>query len=776
MAVNKNVVDDYYDNKTLSTWKDDSNNSPKKLKLKKLSIKKVSKKHEDDIETKNEIKKEVKPKIKKVLTKTPENEKSEKSPIKIDDKGKDEKDFSSEKNLKESLNTSKTDSSSKPIKKTFKPISKEKEEVVYEKRKKHKLTPIFWKKTRWRVWIQEEQELVFSRSNKINKQKKEEKKSEDVKQEILTDHSWETLQIPDVLSLKELSEKLWIAIPKLMAEFMKNWMMVNINSKIDFETASIISDAFDIKLERENSSWMNVEDVMEWNLLELLKEDDTSKLKPRPPVISVMWHVDHWKTSLLDYIRKEKVTQTEHWWITQKIWAYQVEHSWQIITFLDTPWHEAFAVMRARWAKLTDIAILVVAADEWVKPQTIESINHAKEAWIPVIVAINKMDKEWANPDFVKWQLSENWLTPEDWWWDTPMVPVSAISWFWIDDLLEIILLVSEMQDLKANPDRAWVATVIESHLDLKFWPVSTVLVNAWTLNLWDSVVCKWFSWKIKVLKDYSNISIKKAFPWEPVLIVWLDWVLDWWDILQIVSDMNIAKRKASEYKEIISRNEINTKSWIDTIMSKIKSWELKHLKIVLKADSNGSLEALKSSLLKLSTEQTSISIIHSWVWNINEWDVLMWQWSEAIIVWFNVWLLNTAKTLLEASKIEYIDSPIIYDILEKVEKIIKWMFDAKEEEVYLCKANVLQVFYTTKDFMIVWIKVPSEEVIESNAKLRVFRDWKNVWRWELVSLKQGIEEVSKLEWPIECWIKFKSSFKLQEKDVLEVYKMVIAK
>ena len=308
--------------------------------------------------------------------------------------------------------------------------------------KKSKLGLFNHKKTRWRIrWVIDE-ELTFTRSNKMAKIKKEEKKVEDIKQNLI-ERKWETIIISDFLTLKEFSEKIWVSLLILMAEFMKNGLMVNVNSKIDFDTASIIAESFDVKVERDKSIWVNIEDIMRWDLTELLIEDDLSKLILRSPVISIMWHVDHWKTSLLDYIRKSKVTEWEAWWITQSIWAYQVEHLEWKITFLDTPGHEAFTVMRARWAKSTDIAILVVAADEWVKPQTIESIAHAKEAWIPVIVAINKMDKEWANPDYVKGQLSEYWLMPEDWWWDIPMIPVSAVTWFGVDELLEIILLVA---------------------------------------------------------------------------------------------------------------------------------------------------------------------------------------------------------------------------------------------------------------------------------------------------------------------------------------------
>lgn len=630
-------------------------------------------------------------------------------------------------------------------------------------------------KSRGKYAFDKEEELTFTRSKTTKSAKKEDKKVEDIKQNLVS-KKWEKVTIWDFIAVKELSEKIWIAFPKLIAEFMKNWLMVNINSKIDFETAAIIAEAFEIKLERDISTWASVEDIFSGDISEFLQEDDASKLVSRPPVISIMGHVDHWKTSLLDHIRKSKVASWEAGWITQSIWAYQVELDSGIITFLDTPGHEAFTVMRARWAKSTDIAILVVAADEWVKPQTIESINHAKEADIPVIVAINKMDKEWANPDHVKWQLSEHWLVAEEWGWNVPMVPVSAHTGFWVDDLLEMILLVSEMKELKANPDRAWVATVIESHLDNNLWPVATVLVNTWTINSWDNIVCSDSYWKVKILRNYANQKVKKATPWAPALIVWLDKVVEWWDILQVVPSADVARTKSIEYKTILEMHKKSWKSGLDLLMSKIKAWNLKQLKIILKADTNGSLEAIKSALLKLSTPETTVSIIHSWVWAISESDILMWKWSEAILIWFHVWVLPNAKPILESSWVEFISSEIIYHITERIEKIVTWMLDPKEVEIVLWKAKVGWIFFTDKKFMIVWLTVWPDNKIEAWSKIRVFRKKKYIWSWNLWSLKQWTLEVKMVEWPTECWIKFEWNVSLEIGDELEFYKIEIQK
>ncbi len=805
--VEKKVVDDYYSslNKNSSSknsW-DSSNWAKIKVKAKKVIKKKVIKKKDlqEKKDDNNQLKKQEKESStinknkrpsfskKKIVQKievVKEEKKTEKtnhfSSKKSFKSNETKKTSSSHHNSKKTSNFSKSNNYKKEEKKDVKVYkwpdkTKQRWNDSYSKsNKKSKLKPV-WKsrnRGRFNFYEEEKQDKGFIRSNKINKVK-EEKKIEDIKQN-LTNHKWETIIISSVLTLKEFSEKIWIALPQLIVEFMKNWMMVNINSKIDFETASIVAESFDVKVEKDESNWLSVKDVMELSLEDLLKEDDISKLKSRPPVVSIMWHVDHGKTSLLDFIRESSVTTWEAWGITQSIWAYQVEKNDQKITFLDTPWHEAFTVMRARWAKATDIAILVVAADEWVKPQTIESINHAKEAEIPVIVAINKMDKQWANPDHVKWQLAEKWLTPEDWGWDTPMIPVSAKSGFGIDELLEMILLVSEMKELKANPDRAWIWTILESHLDLKLWPVATVLLNTWNLNKWDSIVCSDSYWKIKIMKNFENKSVIKAFPWDPVLIVWLDKVVQWWDYLQAVSSPALAKQKAEEYRTIIQNRQKDKVSGLDILMSRIKAWNLKQLKIVLKADTNWSLEAIKSALIKLSTPETNVSIIHSWVWSITEWDVLMCEGSDALLVWFNVWVIWTAKSTIENSNIEYISSDVIYHITEKVEKIVTWMFDPKEIEVELGKAKVWAIFFSDKSFMIVWLVVPEWTIIEKWSNIRVIRKDKKIWIWKVASLKQWVEEVKELEWPTECWIKFEWNVVLEDWDMLEFFKLEIQK
>jgi len=609
----------------------------------------------------------------------------------------------------------------------------------------------------------------FSRGTKIKPQKKEEKKIEDIVQNLV-DRTGETVILWDIISVKELSEKLWVPLIKLITEFMKNGMKVNINSKIDYETAAIIADAFQIKIQKDISAGFWVEDMLSGDISALLQEDDTSVLEKRPPVISIMGHVDHGKTSLLDYLRKTKIAAKEAGGITQSIGAYQVSYNGEKITFLDTPGHEAFTVMRARGAKSTDIAILVVAADEWVKPQTVESINHAREAELKIVVAITKIDKDGANIENVKSGLSSHGLLPEDWGGDIPMVGVSSKTGEWIDNLLEIILLISEMENFQANPERTAVATILESHLDIKLGPVSTLLINTGTLKKWDSIVSKGSYGKVKVMKNDIGKNIDSAGPSVPVLVVGLDSVCSGGDVIQTVADIEKARTKALEYKELMSSKKAASSSSIDMIMSKIRSGNLNQLKIVLKADTNGALEAVKWALLKLSTPETQVTIIHSWVGNITEGDTLMCQGSSAILIGFNVQLLGNTKSNIEDSKIEFISSKVIYTITEKIEKIITGMFNPKEVEKPLGHAKVGGIFFTGDGFMILWLKVPLDTTVQKWAQARILRGDKVVGMGTIENLKSGIIDVNDIEWPTECGIKLVTSTLVEMNDELEIF------
>ncbi|MBW7954223.1 translation initiation factor IF-2 [Candidatus Gracilibacteria bacterium] len=655
---------------------------------------------------------------------------------------------------------------SKPVKKGFEKTQEE-QKKVFKKDKSFKHQKKFLE--------EQEEDTSFSRSTKIKPQKKQEKNIEDIVQN-LTNRTGETVIIPEILSVKELSEKLGVPIMKLLTEFLKNGMKVNINSKIDYETALIIGEAFDIKVQKDISSGFGIEEVLSGDITTLLHEDDETLLKKRAPVISIMGHVDHGKTSLLDYLRKTKLADKEAGGITQKIGAYQVNYNGEKITFLDTPGHEAFTIMRARGAKSTDIAILVVAADEGVKPQTIESINHAREAGLKIVVAITKIDKPGANLDNVKSGLSANGLLSEDWGGDIPMVGISSKTGEGIDNLLEIILLVAEMEDFKANPDRFAVATVLESYLDTKMGPVSTLLINTGTLNKGDSIVCKGSYGKVKVLKNDLGKNIDHAGPSSPVLVVGLDSVCEGGDIVQVVLDIEKARTKALEYKELMSSKKSLSNSSIDMIMGKIKSGSLKQLKIVLKADTNGSLEAIKQTLLKLSTEDVKVNIIHTGVGSITQGDALMCSGSSAILVGYNVEVLGNAKNIIEDTKVEYISSKVIYHIAEKIEKIVNGMFDITTKEVIIGNAEVGGIFYEGEGFMILGLKLKIDSKIESKAKVKIIRGDKYLGEGVIENLKSGIIDVNDLEGPVECGIKLKTDIKLELKDSLEIFKLEVRK
>lgn len=613
----------------------------------------------------------------------------------------------------------------------------------------------------------------FRRSHKVSKKK--EKSLEDVKQ-VLVDRTGQEVFVPDVISVKEFSDKIGVPVAKIIGELMKNGVLVTLNAPIDFDTCFLIGEAFDIKIVKEISENVSVTDLMDGNIADLLHEEDTTHFVTRSPIISVMGHVDHGKTSILDYIRKSSVAAGEAGWITQKIGAYQVTKNDKRITFLDTPGHEAFTIMRARGAKLTDIAVIVVAADEGMKPQTIESINHAKEAWVPIIVAINKMDKPGANVDLIKWQMAEQGLQPEDWGGTTVVVPVSAHTGFGMETLLEMILLQAELMELKANPNRGAVATVIESHLDQKLGSVATVLINAGTLSKGDNIVCAGASGKVRTLKDYKSRNLESAGPGTPVQITGLSTVVEGGDILQAVSSPEIAATRAKEFSLAKNKKSIHAFEWasLAMLMGRLKSWALKQLKIVLKTDTGWSLEALKAALVKLSTPETQVTFIHSAVGDVNQSDVMMAGTSQALLIAYNVWVLPAAKSALSQSKIEFIDKKVIYHVLEKVESIITGMIDIRYEEQELGIAKVKAIFYTgkNKSMMIVGLGVESGR-IEPRAKVRVIRADSKVGSGEVANLKKWPLDVIEALEGEECGINFKGDVIIEAGDILEFYKMV---
>ncbi len=543
---------------------------------------------------------------------------------------------------------------------------------------------------------------------------------------------------------------------------------------IDFDTAVLIAEEFGVKVKKEEKG-LDIQDLIEWNLQKILDMDkDAEVLEERPPIVTIMWHVDHGKTKLLDYIRKTNIVEREAWWITQSIWASQIEFNWKKITFIDTPWHELFTELRARWAKITDIAIIVVAADEGVKPQTIEAVNHAKDAWVPIIVAITKIDKPNANIEMVKWQLSEIGLIPTDWWGDTEVVPVSAVTWEWVDELLELILLQAEILELKYNPNRPWVWVILESHKDVKKWVVASIILMTWTLKVWDPILVFDTWWKVRKLISWRWEDLKEIRWWDPAQILWIEHVPQPGRIVEVVSSEKEARQKAEKLKEMLTSYE--KKSVLTNILEKIQKWDKLQLKLIFKADSWWSLEALKSALNKVDfPENVEPKIIHSDVGPVSDSDVILAEASEAVIIWFNVPLSSAIKKKADNLKVDIKNFNIIYEVIDYLQNLSQWLVKPEEKEVYLWKLEVLWIFYKKWNEMIVWGKVIDGKVL-NGAYFRLHRKDKEsgqlqeIWGGKIISLKRETENVDEVRQWYECGLKVKTSKKIQLGDIMEFY------
>ncbi len=579
----------------------------------------------------------------------------------------------------------------------------------------------------------------------------------------------DNVMLPDVISVKEFSEKIGVPASKIIAELLKNGIIVTINHKIDFETAALVASEFNLQVQKEEADF-TTSDLLQGNLSKLLENEDPEKLTDRPPIVSIMGHVDHGKTSLLDYIRSAKVAASEAGGITQQIGAYQVETKGKKITFLDTPGHEAFTAMRARGAKATDIAILVIAADEGVKPQTEEAINHAREAGIPIIVALNKMDKEGANAERVKGQLAEKNVIPEEWGGDTVVTEISAKTGDGIDNLLDIILLVAEMGNLKADPERSALGTIIEAHLDPSLGPVATVIINTGRLNLMDNIVVGEAYGRVKIMQDAKGKRLKSANPSTPVRIAGFSETPHVGDILQVVKSEKVAREKAVEIKSLRANSSKGGASFSD-IITRIGSGELKQLKVVLKADTKGSLEAVRNSLLKLNTDEVQVSIIHSGIGNITETDVLMASASGGLILAFSVSSSAQVDKTAEKMNVTIKHYRVIYHLTEEIHKLLSGMLDPEIREVSLGDFTVLQVFFASRKFMILGGKV-SKGKMENRAQLRIIRGDKLVGTGRIESLQKGMDSVSELAEGYEGGIKFVGDCTPEPKDILEAFKI----
>jgi len=568
--------------------------------------------------------------------------------------------------------------------------------------------------------------------------------------------------IPESLTVQELASRMSRKASEVIKELMKLGVMATINQEIDSDTATIVANEMGVTVEvRVEKPLTVIEDV----------EDDEKDLKPRPPVVTVMGHVDHGKTSLLDAIRSTNVTATEAGGITQHIGAYQVEIKNQKITFLDTPGHEAFTAMRARGAQVTDIAVLVVAADDGVMPQTVEAINHAKAANVPIIVAINKIDKPEANPERVKQELTEYGLVVEEWGGDTIAVPVSAKTKANIDTLLEMILLVAEMRELKANPNRKAVGTVIEAKLDKGKGPVATVLVAKGTLNVGDVMIAGQSFGRIRAMVDYKGRRVKKAGPSMPVEVQGLSAVPSAGETFNVVDDEKLARSIADARADEKKAEEIKQKSKIslEELFNKIKEGEVKELNIIIKADVQGSVEAIKQSLEKLSTPEVRVNIIHGGVGAISESDVMLAAASNAIIIGFNVRHDSNTKATAELQGVSIRLYRVIYDAIDDIKAAMEGLLEPDYREVILGKAEVRQIFKVPKVGTVAGCYVTEGKVTRS-SKIRVVRDGKTIFEDEIASLKRFKDDVKEVVENYECGIGLKNFHDIKEGDVFEAF------
>lgn len=573
-----------------------------------------------------------------------------------------------------------------------------------------------------------------------------------------------TVSIPDEIVVSELASRLKATVAEVVKKAFMMGTMVTANDTVDFDTASLIAMEFHAKVEKE------VVVTIEERIIDDSEDDDTN-LTERAPVVVVMGHVDHGKTSLLDAIRHANVTASEAGGITQHIGAYRVQINGRDITFLDTPGHEAFTTMRARGAQVTDIAILVVAADDGIMPQTVEAINHAKAAGVSVIVAINKMDKMGANPDQVKQQLTEYELIPEEWGGDTPCIPVSAKTKDGIEDLLEMVILVADMKELKANPDRNAKGTVIEARLDKGRGPIATILVQNGTLKTGDIIVAGTAVGRVRAMTNDKGERVKSAGPSVPVEITGLDSVPSGGDIFNAVSDERLARelveqRKNAQKEEIFNSQ---TKVTLDNLFDQMKLGEVKELKIIVKADVQGSVEAVKQSLVKLSNDEVRVNIIHGAVGAISESDVMLANASNAIIVGFNVRPDAVAQVNAERDGVDMRLYRVIYDCIEEIEAAMKGMLAPKTREVMLGTAECRNVIKIKNVGFIAGSYVKSGK-IQRNASVRVVRDGIIIADDTIASLQRFKDSVKEVAEGYECGIGLERFNDLKEGDIFEVY------
>lgn len=613
-----------------------------------------------------------------------------------------------------------------------------------------------------------------NKNNKTNKNQKNNKNKKNNKNNKPQNEVAETKEMPSKITYQEgitvgeLAEKLNVESAGIIKKLFLLGIMANINQSLDEETLELIADDYGVEIEKEV--------VVDEEDLSIYFDDETddSDAIERPAVVTIMGHVDHGKTTLLDSIRNTKVTEGEAGGITQHIGAYKIENSGKKITFLDTPGHAAFTTMRARGAQVTDITILVVAADDGVMPQTIEAINHAKEAEVPTIVAVNKIDKPTANPDRVMQELTEYGLIPEDWGGDTIFVPLSALSGDGIDDLLEMIGLVAEVQELKANPNKQAVGTVIEAELDKSRGPAASLLVQNGTLNVGDAIVVGNTYGRIRAMVNDLGKRIKSAGPSTPVEITGINDVPLAGDRFVVFGDEKQARRigEARHEASVIQQRQESKNVSLDNLFEQMKQGEMKDLNVIIKGDVQGSVEALAASLMKIDVEGVNVRIIHTAVGAINESDVTLANASNGIIIGFNVRPDAGAKRAAEAENVDMRLHRVIYNVIEEIESAMKGLLDPEFEEQVIGQAEVRQTFKVSKVGTIAGSYV-TEGKITRNAGVRVIRDGIVLFEGELDTLKRFKDDAKEVAQGYECGITIEKYNDLKEGDIIEAFEMV---
>jgi translation initiation factor IF-2 len=589
----------------------------------------------------------------------------------------------------------------------------------------------------------------------------------------MPDKNNRVIEIPARLTVRELAQLMGVSPIDVIKRLMYDGIIATINQTIDYETAAVVASEMGFEPREEKVAVPEEEEALSgptplWE--RLYAQEDPANLRPRPPVVTVLGHVDHGKTSLLDAIRRTDVAAGEVGGITQHIGAYQVEHNGRLITFLDTPGHEAFTAMRARGAQTTDIAILVVAADDGVMPQTVEAINHARAARVPIIVALNKIDKPTAQPERVKRQLSELGLTPDEWGGDTFVIPVSAKKRIGLEDLLETVLLVADEQNIRANPNRPAIGTVLEAQLDRSMGPTATVLVQNGTLRVGDAVVAGTVYGRVRRMLDGHGKPIREAPPSTPALILGLSDVPTAGDIFEVVENEKVARAIAAQrLQEREARAARPTRLTLDDLSRSIRQGQAKELNLIIKADVQGSIEPIVSSLSKLGSEDLKVNIIHAAAGNVTESDINLAIASRAIVIGFQVTVDPAARRLAENEGVDVRIYDVIYELIDEVELALKGLLEPTYVEKTIGKAEVRATFDIPKVGRVAGCYVLEGEV-RRNARARLFRQGEQKFDGPIASLKRFAKDVREVKAGYECGIGLEGFHDIQVGDVLEFY------